>query len=403
VFLTNMCISKVVYIIALIAFTGISAFGQTSKKDDLEKQKAEALRNIEKAEKILNQTTQKRVSSLGQLRALNQQIESRRNLINSISQEVKLINGEISENQTVIESLENDLTNLKKEYAAMVYAAYKSKNSFDKLSFIFSSDNFNQFIMRLKYLEQYTDARKQQVKLINEVRDQLIENKVSLEENFTEKQDLLEDQVKEKDKLQNLKKEQSRVVADLQKQESKLKKDIDKYNSDIKKLDKLIADLVKKELESEGGTLKNISANLKELSNSFEGNKNKLPWPVSTGFISEKFGTNQHPVLKRVQVPNNGINIQTNTNEKVKAVFTGTVKSVAIIPGEFKYVVIIQHGEYFTVYARMKEVYVKSGQEVKTGEILGEVNTGNDGNSEIHFEVWKNTNKLNPEQWLAKN
>ncbi len=401
-FRISMYINRAILLLFLIFSPGLFILTIAQDKEDLVSQKNEALKHIEEAEKILNQTKHKRVTSLGQLRAINKQIESRQTVINSISQEIKLINEEIDESQIVIESLERDLTKLKSEYSTMVYAAYKTRNSFDKLSFIFSSENFNQFIMRLKYLEQYTDARKKQVQLINVVRDQLIENKVGLESKITEKQDLLTDQVNERKKLQGLKSQQSDLIADLQKQENKLQKDIDKYKADIQKLDKLIADLVRKEMESEKGSLKNVSSEIKLLSDSFEGNKNKLPWPVSSGFISEKFGTNQHPVLKRVQVPNNGVNIQTNQNEKVKSVFKGKVKSVAIIPGEFKYVVIVQHGEYFTVYARLKEVYVKSGQEIGTNEVIGEVNTGNDGDSEVHFEVWKNTNKLNPELWLAK-
>ena len=101
-------------------------------------------------------------------------------------------------------------------------------------------------------------------------------------------------------------------------------------------------------------------------------------------------------------MPNDGVIIQTKENEKVKAVFTGTVKKIAIVPGEFKYVVIVQHGTYFTVYAKLKQVNVKSGQLVKVNDVIGEVNTDVDGVSEIQFQVWKNTQKLDPELWLAK-
>ncbi len=396
-----MFINRIIYVFGLLFF-GLCVSLYAQNKLTLEQQKNEALKNIKEAEQILSQTSKKKASSLGQLRALNKQIESRQMLINSIKKEIQLSNEEIEESQIVITSLEADLKNLKAEYGSMVYASYKSMNSYDKLSFVFSAASFNQFLMRIKYLEQYTNARRSQVKLINEVRDQLIHSKSNLESTITEKQTLLNDEEEEKDKLQKLKVQQSDLVSDLQKQENRLQSDINKYKLDIEKLDKLIADLVKKELESEKGSLKNISVDLQKLSSSFEGNKSKLPWPVTSGFISEKFGTNQHPVLKRVKVPNNGVNIQTNQNEKVRAVFNGKVKSVAIIPGDFKYVVIIQHGEYFTVYARMKEVYVKTGQEVKTNDVIGEVNTTSDGSTEIHFEVWKNTLKLDPEFWLAK-
>ncbi len=386
--------------IAFLFCFGFSVYSQN--KDQLEKQKKEALKHIAETEKVLSQTTQKKSASLGQLRALNQQVEAMESLISSITKEISLITKEISENQMVIEALEHDLTNLKKEYASMVYAAYKTRNSSDRLSFIFSSESFMQLIMRLKYLEQYTESRKKQVELINQVRDELIANKSALELNISDKQKLLNDQLKEKKKLDNLKSQQSNMVAELQKQESKLKQDIEKNKKDIAKLDNLIADLVKKEMDAGKVAPKTTTVDLKKLSNSFEENKSNLPWPVSNGFISEKFGTNPHPLLKRVQVPNNGVNIQTRQNEKVRAVFNGKVKRIAIIPGDLKYVVIVQHGEYYTVYASIKEVYVKVGQDVKTNDVIGEVNTLPSGDAEVHFEVWKNTEKLNPEIWLAK-
>lgn len=385
-----------------IFFFAIHFFVLAQSRDQLEKQKKEALKHIREAEKILNQTQQKRAASLGQLVAINKQIESLQTLISSISKEISIINEDITENEIVINALENDLESLKEEYSAMIYSAYKSKNSFDKLSFIFAADDFFQFIMRVKYLEQYADAREKQVALINIVRNQLISNKTDLENSIAEKQTLLADQIEEKDKLQGLKNQQSNLIAELKQRESELIRDIERNKKDIEKLNTLIANLVKEEMEAEKGAERVLSTDLKKLSASFEENRNKLPWPVASGFISSKFGTNPHPLLKRVQVPNNGVNIQTSENEKVRAVFKGQVKRVAIIPGDFKHVVIIQHGEYFTVYASLREVYVSVGQEVETNEVIGEVNTRAGGDSEVHFEVWKNTEKLNPEIWLAE-
>jgi len=145
-----------------------------------------------------------------------------------------------------------------------------------------------------------------------------------------------------------------------------------------------------------------LKIDIKNLSSSFEKNKANLVWPVTSGFISEKFGTHQHPVLKMVKIANDGVNIQTKENEKVRAVFNGTVKKIAIVPGEFKYVVIVQHGTYYTVYAKLKKVNVKMGQQLMKDDVIGEVNTDMDGVSEVQFQVWKNTKKLDPELWLAK-
>jgi murein DD-endopeptidase MepM/ murein hydrolase activator NlpD len=137
-------------------------------------------------------------------------------------------------------------------------------------------------------------------------------------------------------------------------------------------------------------------------SKAFEGSFSKLQWPVSTGFISSKFGNNAHPVYKRLKVPNDGIDIQTNENQEVKVVFQGLVKAVAVVPGEMRYVVLVQHGDYFTVYAKLKKVLVNQGQFVNPNESIGIVNTDKNGTSELQFQIWKNNQKLNPENWLAK-
>jgi len=392
------------YFVALTIFFGLATPSVAQQdKEKLEARKAAAVRKIQEAEKILSQTTQRKASSLGELRALNKQIEAREELISSINSEIEFLNTEISETEVVIDAMESDLKNLKKEYASMIYAAYKSRNAYDRLTFLFSSESFNQFIMRIKYLEQYSKARKNQVKLINEMRDRLISEKASLESNISDKRSLLDEQIKEAKKIESQKRKQASVLADLRQKEQELKDDIEDYKKDIAKLEKLIADLIKAEMKSTAASkTKSTSVNIKALSSSFEENRKKLPWPVMSGFISEKFGTNPHPVLKRVKVPNDGINIQTNQDEEVRAVFNGEVKRVAIIPGELKYSVIIQHGEYYTVYARLKEVRVKSGQEVKINDVIGVVNTNGSGDSEVHFQIWKNTEKLDPELWLTK-
>ena len=342
---------------------------------------------------------------MGQLNAIKKQIEGRSSLIKTYSRELKAIDSKISEDAIVIASLQKDLENLKKEYASMVYTMYKTSNGFNRLSFLFASSDLNQFYMRFKYLEQYSSARKNQVQLIAEIKTKLELERSALENAKMEKTNLIADQVKEKDKLDQLKMEQNKVFSNLRKQESKLKKDIDKKKEDVAKLENLISKLLREELASRttsSDKMSDLKIDVKNLSSSFEKSKANLVWPVTSGFISEKFGTHQHPVLKMVKVANDGVNIQTKENEKVRAVFNGTVKKIAIVPGEFKYVVIVQHGTYYTVYAKLKRVNVKMGQQLMKDDVIGEVNTDMDGVSEVQFQVWKNTKKLDPELWLAK-
>ncbi len=381
-----------------------NGYGQKNKSQ-LEKEKAVVQNQIQETQQILAQTSSKKKATVGQLNAITKQIEGQTKLIRSYSSEVKILSGRIDQDVTVISALQQDLDNLKKEYASMVYSMYKSSNGFSRLSFIFASSNLTQFYMRFKYLEQYSSARKNQVHLITEVKTELENEKASLEKAKNEKNVLLSEQLKEKEKLDKLKTEQDKIFSSLKSEEAALTKDLTKKKNEVASLENLISKLLKDEIKNSAISsekIADVNIDLKNITSSFEKSKANLPWPVSSGFISEKFGTHPHPVLTRIKMPNDGINIQTKQNEQVRAVFNGVVKKIAIVPGEFKYVVIVQHGTYFTVYAKLKKVNVKMGQQITIDDVIGEVNTDVDGTSEVQFQVWKNTEKLDPELWLAK-
>lgn len=399
-------LSKLFYLIIITLQLGlISDVNAQKNKNQLEKEKSSVKRQIEETQQILAQTANKKKASIGQLNALKRQIEGHTKLTRTYSNEIKMLNGQIEEDVMVIDALQEDLENYKKEYASMVYSMYKSSNGFNRLSFIFASSDISQFYMRFKYLEQYASARKNQVKLISEIKVEIEDERNSLENAKIEKNVILSEQLKEKEKLDKLKAEQNKVFAKLKNEETKLTRDITKKKNEVAKLENLISKLLKEEIKNtavSANKVADVNIDLKNISSSFEKNKTHLSWPVSTGFISEKFGIHSHPVLKRVKMPNDGVNIQTKKNEQVKAVFNGVVKKIAIVPGEFKYVVIMQHGSYFTVYAKLKKVNVKMGQQISRNDVIGEVNTDVDGTSEVQFQVWKNTQKLDPELWLAK-
>ena len=353
-------------------------------KSQLEREKKEIIKKIKETSKILEGTKIKKKASIGQLYALKQQIKDRRSLINSISDEINFLEDEISENQEIIIALASDLQKLKEEYAAMIYAAYKARNSYDKLTFIFSAKTFNQLIMRLKYFEQYSEARKTQVQQIEKVKEALSVEKNGLTKKKKEKGSLLRIQMIEAQNLITLKSEKNEVVKKLIGREKELIRKLENRNKALLKLEKLIADIVKKAMKKSSSGKLMLTPEAVMLSSSFEGNKTRLIWPVNHGFISRKFGRQQHPVLKKVIIDNLGVDIQTNNGESVRAVFKGKVSAVASVPG-MNLTVMIQHGEYFTVYARLKNVKVKTGQAVNTRDLLGEVYTDKDGISEIQF------------------
>jgi murein hydrolase activator len=382
----------------------LPALAQKSRAE-LEQQKKENLKRIKEAERILAQTSSKKKNSLGELNAINHQLEARSELIESMNSEVKFLDQDIFELNSIITSMEQDLVDLKQEYAIMVYAAAKANNNFNRLTFIFSASSFNQFIMRLKYMQQYGQARQNQVEQIKIVKNSLATQKKELELTKAEKAGVLRQQVQEKDKLVALKQKQSSIIQELSKKENELMAELKQRQASLKKLDKLIDDVIKEELakrkEAKAKNANLVEASAEELSLSFAQNKARLPWPVKQGFISSSFGKQAHPVLKGIMIDNDGIDIQTNSGETVKAVFNGKVYTVAFIPG-LGNAVLIQHGEYFTVYAKLKDVLVKAGQVVKKDDPIGQVYTDQNGISELQFQIWKNSTKLNPQSWLGK-
>ena len=375
----------------------------------LEREKKENLQKIKEAQRILGETSSQRESTLGQLNAINQQIAARESLIQSINQEIDILNVQIDEISSVINALEEDLVNLRKEYAYMVYAASKNTNSYDRLMFIFSANTFNQLFMRIKYMQQYSQARKNQVEQIQKVRETLVSQKEVIESKRMEQKVLLDQQTIASQDLIALKTKQRAVVRELSKRETELKKEVDIRRKEISKLESVIANLIKNEMKKERSAARAsasetaITASTKELSSSFADNKNRLDWPVATGFIAQKFGPNPHPVMKNIMIPNDGVDIQTNRDAEVKAIFDGVVKMIASLPGPGNNkAVIVQHGEYFTVYSRLKQVAVKQGQALQVNDSVGLVYTDGDGVSSLQFQIWHNQEKLNPETWLQR-
>ncbi|MEO9965277.1 MAG: peptidoglycan DD-metalloendopeptidase family protein [Reichenbachiella sp.] len=388
---------------ATILFCTSQGLAQKSKAQ-IEKEKKESLAKISEVQKILKETEQEKKASIGQLQALNRQIEARRALIGSITQEINLITSEIGDLSIVVNSLQSDLEHLKEEYGQMIYDAYKANQGYGKLTFLFSAETFNQLFLRLKYLEQYTKAREIQVEQIEKVRDALDHQRSQLVVKKEEQDALLKSKINENKSLLSLKTKQSKVVQELSKREKELKAEVAETKKAVTRLDNLLAKIIKAEIEKsnagKNANTINLTVEMARISSSFEGKRNRLPWPVQSGFVSEKFGKHPHPVLKNIWVENQGVDIQTQKNAQVKSVFEGKIATTAFVPGMNR-VVIVQHGDYYTLYAKLKSVDVKKGQVIKANESLGEVFTNSDGISELQFQVWKNNVKMDPEKWLA--
>ncbi|RAU82082.1 murein hydrolase activator EnvC family protein [Pontibacter arcticus] len=395
-----------------LPFTTLAQKTKTKSKAQLEKEKKENLARIKEANRILKQTKVKKEASIGELNAIKEKITVQKGVINNISREINYINSDVSETEGVINALQSDIEKLKAEYATMVYAASKTANSYNKLMFLFAAESFNQFVMRLRYLQQYSEARHKQAEQIGKVQLILNSQLETLESKRRQKKGLLNKQLSENKNLITLKTQQDSVVSQLSKQEENLQQEVAARQQAVRKLDNLIADIVREEIaraaraareegrKTSGSTSKvTLTPEAALISSSFAGNKGRFLWPVERGFISQKFGRHNHPVLKGVVIDNRGIDIQTTQGASARALFEGKVLTVASVPG-MNNIVMIQHGEYFTVYAKLRSVSVTTGQTVKMKDVIGTVYTDADGTTELQFQVWKNSTNLNPESWI---
>lgn len=369
-------------------------------KSYLEKERKGVLTRIDKTNKMLDRTRKKKSSQLSRLNALNRQIKQRQQLISIIIKELKLLKVSTRENEEIIESLSQDLGILKKEYSNMLYIAFKTNNSYEKLSFLFASQSIHQLRERINYWTKYEKSRKEQIKQINKVKESLEGRRIDLEKQKEEKTDLLATQRKERNTHQELRKRQQSLVGKIRKKESQIKSDLAKEKGVLSEINKLIT----KHIESASFS-STLSSEDKLISAAFAKNKANLIWPVEDGFIASGFGMQTYlPETnnkRKIQIEKLGVDIRTNPNELVRTVFTGKIVDVSQIVGR-GYLVLIQHGDYFTVYSKLKSVTVKVGQKVRAKQKIGLVNTIGSQPSEIEFQIWRHRDKLDPEKWLSR-
>lgn len=403
-------------LILSLSLFSTDAFSQKNK-DKLQENKKKIESEIIYTNKLLEETKKNKETSLNQLLLLKNQIEKRQTLINNYSDEINNIHEQINNNQSTVEQLVQKVFYLKKEYSDMIYYAYKSRSMYSRLMFILSSENFNQAYRRIKYFQQYSSYRKKQVQMIQQTQ-QIINNKLStLNNQKTEKVVLLTQKEKEKKKLSIEKEEKDNTISKLKKKEKNLSAMLKKKQREAEKLQKEIEKIITEEIRKskipeikENKTVIDKKPNTISLtpdesiiSNNFEINKGRLPWPTEKGVISSSFGEHPHPVHKDVKVKNNGIDILTNKGSYARSIFNGVVTAVIATPNGKK-AVIIRHGEYLSVYSNLDDVIVSKGAKVSSKQKIGSIALNSEESStELHFEIWKNTNFQNPQPWLAGN
>ncbi len=397
----------------------------TRKKEALERQIVEAQNNLKK-------TVNGKKLTIGQINAIKAQIRLRQDKISTINSEIKNLDQQITENTGKVQNLKTRLSDLKKEYAGMIRFAQRNRNSYDKMMFIFASSDFNQAYKRIKYLQQFGQYRKKQAAYIQGTEKELSNQIVVLDKSLKSKSSLLKEEVNEKSKLDKNRNEQSVVLNKLSKQEKQFNQDIKKRRQQQDAIDKQIRAAIKREIEiarkkaeDEAREANRIAAakakaenrpapvvetikaksnsevlratpEAAKLSESFESNKGSLPSPVANGYITSRFGTF---MFGQAVDKHDGITYQTSENAAVRAVFSGKVTTVQAAMGRF--FVIINHGEYFTVYQNLKSVSVAKNDKVSTKETIGTAGLAGDV-AEVQFQIHRGSSALNPESWIAR-
>lgn len=378
-------------------------------KEELQKQRDELNRQIQTTTQLISETEKSQKTTQNQLKLTNSKVQLRKELIANISKEIQRINADMAENEELIASLEEDLNRLREEYAEMIYRAYVNRNTYDKLLFIFSSDDFFQALKRTRYINQYSKYRERQAELIRQTTQELQEKQASLEQQKEDKTAMLTNERKEQQALADDLKKQESMLKNLQSESKKLKQQLNKQEKERNKLNKEIQRIIEAEIaaakKDNAGTFA-LTPEAAALSANFESNKGKLPWPVERGVITGSFGKHNHPVLPGIVVENNGVDITTSKGATVRSIFEGTVTSVFTIPGAGKNI-IISHGAYRSVYTNMQEVFVTTGEKVQTKQAIGVLLTDEDeGKTIAHLEIWKisgaGTTKQNPALWIFK-
>ncbi len=395
--------SRLKYLLLLLLAAGsLTLFSQSTQKQ-LEEKRKKLEEEITYVNKLIRQTQQSKKNYLYELSLLNSKINKRNELVATLKSELYELERTIEKTEKELVYMNDELDGLKKEYAKLAYIVFKYKNTYDKLIFLYSAEDLNQAYQRLRYFDQMSEFIRNEAKDIQQLELKKEQTLDQLKKQNEEKKNLLEKENLQLSKLEVEQINKDRLKNDLVKKEKELKASLKAKEREAARLNKKIKEIIAEATKpntTKGGakTYKPTPEEMK-LSSSFSANKGKLPWPVERGVVSETFGIHQHPVLKKVKTKNNGIDIAVAQNGEARCVFDGRVVSVSSITSTKK-AVIVQHGDYFTVYSNLDKVYVSKGDKVTTKEPLGRVHTTLDGETELQFQVWKGKTLMNPSYWL---
>lgn len=405
-----------ILLIVLVFFTTVpTTWAQTkpTRRAVLEARRVQNQKDQVYINALLSNAVRKEKNVMSELKDLNDKISIREKVIKSFEAETKELDNEIYLNQLEINRNNRELKALKKDYGEMIYSSYKSKSQNSRLMFLFSSEDFFQAYKRFQYMKQYTSFRKKQGEEIAEKTENLKEFAISLKAKKEQKTSLLNQQKSEQKKIEGQKSQQQKLLTQVKQKESKYKKQISQFEKEEKRInaqiDKIIEDAIAASNKKSGVSASSgssstfvLTAEAKALAAEFVQNKGKLPWPVEKGYVSTYYGKQPHPVVRTATIQSNGVRITTEKGSKARAVFDGTVLAVQVTTGNKK-AVLVQHGNYITVYKNLENVRVNKGDKVTTKQTIGTVFTDRvTGKTILGFVLSKNTKTENPKSWVYK-
>ncbi|MAZ58102.1 MAG: hypothetical protein CMP56_01650 [Flavobacteriales bacterium] len=364
--------------------------------NQLVKQKEKLIQESKALTSNLKETQSTQKYTLEALKIVNKQISVKEGILSLLDQEINVLKSQEKQIEKELEVVVVQLQLLKKNYSTLIQKTHHLSLTYNRLLFFFSSKDFNQLLRRFHHLRKMEEDRRKKYKSIQEAKIDIENKKQLLVIKKLEQGKLQKNKKTEIRLLLQTKQSKESTVDVLKNKEDSLLQALSSKELQKKKITNEILSILSKEKSKEDG----LTTELKLISSNFASNKGRLPWPTTKGTVITKFGESPHPVLSGITIMNNGIEIATTTND-VRSVFDGEVSKIMILPNGYK-VLILRHGEYFSVYSNLYDVNVQKGQKIKTKQTLGSIyNPNSKKRNVLGFQIWKSREKLNPKNWLS--
>jgi len=393
---------RIIKILILLLIMPHCVLSQNSA-DKVRESREKTLKEIEYANELLLETQGKTKESLNEVNIINHRLSKRKEYLVGLEVEIDVINLAILDNQNSVSVIEKEISEIKKLYGVMVFNLYKNRSGSYRIIYFLASENLNQLYKRIRTIRIYNSFLRKKKKELEELIDELYLKNIELEELRFNKDGLLRKAKSETVVIQKEVNQKRQLITTLRNKQKEIESDIKNKEITARKLESELRRIVEEERKKikSSGSKERMTPEEKIVSNDFEKNIGKLPWPIQRGIITGQYGEHQHPDYKSVIVRNDGVYISSSVGEGARAIFKGIVSRVFTIPGE-NYTVIIKHGQYYSLYHNLVNVKVKAGQTVSLKEMIGTVFTNENSKETIlYFQIWKETERKDPELWLA--